>query len=159
MMVENKKKTLIMRRASSAANRAIEPFLYLLESASADLRRLLISPLQREQSSKKFPNLILQLSMYYRMYAFTMHIIKPLRRKKKIYWVTLKVVVGEKGAAEERRRWGQLTVTAHSTYTFIICYGRTSLIRIANVWKWESILLTSISNSYVGIYGHRIWDC
>jgi hypothetical protein len=71
----------------------------------------------------------------------------------------LKVVVGEKGAAEERRRWGQLTVTAHSTYTFIICYGRTSLIRIANVWKWESILLTSISNSYVGIYGHRIWDC
>lgn len=148
--IQRKKKTLIMRRAA-AAN--VDPFLYLLEAPSAHLRRVLISCCKESSRRRKVQNLVLQLSLYYRMCALWMH-YKPLRRKE-IYWTTLKVG-GERGSGgretEMRRAHG------HRTCTFIICYGTTLRRWFASQPLQNENLFTSISNSYVGIYGPRISD-
>jgi hypothetical protein len=105
-----------MRRAA-AANRAIEPFLYLLETASADLSSPPIDfLLQREQqSSKSF-----QISSYNCLCLIgCVHcrciIINPSAAKE-IYWVTLNVGEKENGGRETEMR------PAHGHRTHIHIY-------------------------------------
>lgn len=69
---------------------------------------------------EKFPNLVLQLSLYYRMYALWMH-YKALRRKRDLLAHTLKVETGGGGGKETEMRRAH----GHRTSTFIICYGTT----------------------------------
>lgn len=111
--IQRKKKTLIMRRAAAAVPLFIgdrhQHISYWFPVA------------KRAAVVEKFPNLVLQLSLYYRMYC--MHcgcIIKPYAAKE-IYWPTH---WKSKREAEERRRWGELTVTAHPHLSFVM--GRDS---------------------------------